>query len=292
MSQFVKKTEIDSDRSNCDEVPLTQLGKGYSSARTNRTTLSYPSPVGDEGGEIVLDKHGKSPLYFQLSRDLMKKIDSGQFPGNTKLPSERALCDMYSLSRITVRQALEELTREGYIFKAHGKGSFVAPKTYNQPLVKLYSFTEEMRALGKVPSTEVLDFRRLAIDERMAETMDLAPGDEVFQVVRLRLADGEVLMYETTYLPCDLFPGMTGDVFRRKPMYDVFYEDYGYRVTRATERFSATVVHEGEAEQLQISEHQPAMRIKRYAYHRAQLLEYTVSIARGDKFEYTVELES
>lgn len=222
----------------------------------------------------------------------MKKIDSGQFSRNTKLPSERALCDMYGLSRITVRQALEELTREGYIYKAHGKGSFVAPKTYNQPLVKLYSFTEEMKALGKMPSTEVLDFERLAIDERLAEKMGLAPGDTVYRVVRLRLADGEALMYETTCVPCDLFPGLTEDAFRRKPMYDIFNSDYGYPVTRATERFSATVVHEGEAEQLKISEQQPAMQIKRYAYHRAQLLEYTVSIARGDKFEYTVELES
>ncbi|HLR02943.1 MAG TPA: GntR family transcriptional regulator [Virgibacillus sp.] len=241
---------------------------------------------------IFLDKHGKSPLYFQLSRDLMKKIDNGQFPGNTKLPSERVLCDMYELSRITVRQALEELAREGYIYKAHGKGSFVAPKTYNQPLVKLYSFTEEMKALGKKPSTEVIHFGKLTIDERLAEKMGLDPGDNVFQVVRLRLADGEALLYETSYLPCDLFPDLTGDALRTKPMYDIFYDDYGYRVTRATERFSATVVQEGEAEQLQISERQPAMQIKRYAYHRAQLLEYTVSIARGDKFEYTVELES
>lgn len=222
----------------------------------------------------------------------MKKMDGGQYPDHTKLPSERALCDTYELSRITVRQALKELEREGYIYKVHGKGTFAAPKPYNQPLVKLYSFTEEMRAMGKVPSTKVLAFQKLAIDERLAEVMWLSPGDEVFAVVRLRLADGEALMYETSYLPCEIFPGLTESVFRSKPMYDIFNEDYGLRLTRATERFSATVAHGEEAEQLQMTEQQPAMQIKRFAYYRRQLLEYTVSVTRGDKFEYTVELES
>src|SRR5699024_9753994 len=174
---------------------------------------------------------------------------------NAKLPSERVLCEMYGLSRITVRQALQELEREGYIYKVHGKGTFVAPKAYNQPLVKLYSFTEEMRELGKVPYTKVLAFQKIRLDERMAETMGFTAGEAVFQVVRLRLADGEALMYETSYLPCEFFPGLTGDAFRAKPMYDIFYEDYGFRVTRATERFSATVVHDNEAERPQMKPH-------------------------------------
>lgn len=248
--------------------------------------------VGDEGGEIALDRQDKSPLYFQLMQDLKKQIEDGSFPEKSKLPSERVLCEMYELSRITVRQALQELEREGYIYKAHGKGTFVAPKTYNQPLVKLYSFTEEMKTLGKTPSTEVLAFDERTMDEHMAETMGLSAGDAVFQVLRLRLADGEPLMYETSYLPRALFPDLTEADFRAKPMYDLFYEDYGFRVTRATERFSASVVHEGEARELHISAEQPAMQIKRFAYHREQLLEYTISVARGDKFEYTVELES
>src|SRR5690625_4147611 len=151
-------------------------------------------------------------------KDLMRKMDNGQFPEKAKLPSERILCKMYGLSRITVRQELQEIEREGYIFKVHGKGTFVAPKAYNQPLVKLYSFTEEMKALGKIPSTQVLGFKKLSLDERMAEVMGLSVGNDVFEVVRLRLADGEALMYETSYLPCEFFPGLTENAFRARPM--------------------------------------------------------------------------
>ncbi|GAA0591517.1 GntR family transcriptional regulator [Virgibacillus siamensis] len=237
-----------------------------------------------------MDKKSKVPLYLQLMEDLIKKIDAGDYQVEDKLPSERELCDVYELSRITVRQTLQELEREGYIYKLHGKGTFVSPKSYNQNLVKLYSFTEEMKATGKTPATQVLSFREIALDERLANKMDMAPFEEIFQVVRLRLADDEPLMYETSYLPKKTFPNLTEKDLMERPMYDVFTEDYQVGVTKAVERFSATSVRNEEAEQFGMTAGQPAMLIKRFAYHNDELIEYTISVARGDKFDYTVEL--
>ncbi|ASN07286.1 GntR family transcriptional regulator [Virgibacillus necropolis] len=222
--------------------------------------------------------------------DLIKKIKNQAYRENDKLPSERELCEIYDMSRITVRQALQELEREGFIYKLHGKGTFVAPKSYNQNLVKLYSFTEEMKEIGKKPTTNVVSFNEIAVDERLADKMNLEPLDEVFQVVRLRLADHEPLMYETSYLPKKLFPHLTKSDLEQKPMYDVFYEEYQVNVTKAVERFSATMIRKEEAAHLQMLPEQPAMLIKRYAYHDKNLIEYTISVARGDKFDYTVEL--
>src|SRR5690625_2363980 len=110
---------------------------------------------------------------------LIKEMDQGVYKEHEKLPSEREFCDLYQLSRITVRQALQELELEGYIYKLHGKGTFVAPKSYNQNLVKLYSFTEEMSKIGKKPTTRVLSFNKITIDERLAEKMELEPLDSV-----------------------------------------------------------------------------------------------------------------
>ncbi len=222
--------------------------------------------------------------------EIIKKIEAQDYAEHEKLPSERELCEIYDLSRITVRQTLQELEREGYIFKLHGKGTFVASKSYNQNLVKLYSFTEEMKQMGKEPTTQVLSFQEIVVDARLANKMGLYPLDEVFQVVRLRLADGEPLMYETSYLPKKTFPNLTEADFRKRPMYDIFYDDYQVGVTKAVERFSATSAREKEAEQLCILTDQPAMLIKRFAYHNDELIEYTISVARGDKFDYTVEL--
>lgn len=229
-------------------------------------------------------------MYLQLFDDLVKKIEDETYSEHDKLPSERELCDIYELSRITVRQALQELEREGYIYKLHGKGTFVAPKSYTQDLIKLYSFTEEMKKLGKTPTTKVLLFNDMEIDEHLASKMDLEPNDEVFKIVRLRLADDEPLMYETTYLPKRIFQDLSATDLVQRPMYDIFNEDYHINVTRAKEQFSATLVRSEEAKHLNIPIDQPAMLIKRYAYFKNELIEYTVSIARGDKFNYTVEL--
>lgn len=222
--------------------------------------------------------------------DLIEKIKTQQYHENEKLPSERGLCEVYGLSRITVRQALQELEREGFIYKLHGKGTFVAPKSYNQNLVKLYSFTEEMKSLGKQPATKVLSFREIAVEERLANKMGLDLYDEVFQFVRLRLADGEPLMYETSYVPKKVFSNLTKADLMKRPMYDIFYDDYRVGVTKAIERFSAAMTREEEAVHLQLYPEQPAMLIKRYAYQDEQLIEYTISVARGDRFDYTVEL--
>src|SRR5690625_36348 len=225
-----------------------------------------------------------------MMNKLIEKIENNEYKENEKLPSEREFCQLYGLSRITVRQALQELALEGYIYKLHGKGTFVAPKSYNQNLVKLYSFTEEMKKMGKKPKTKVLSFNKIVADERLATKMQLQKFDEVFQVIRLRLADEEALMYETSYLPKKVFDKLTKDELKQRPMYDIFFDDYQIRVTKAIERFSATNIRKDEAEYLKVDETQPAMLIKRYAYNNEQLIEYTISVARGDKFAYTVEL--
>lgn len=239
---------------------------------------------------MAIDKLSRIPLYLQLMESIISEIETDNYKENEKLPSERELCTLYDVSRITVRQALQELEREGYIYKLHGKGTFVAPGSYNQNLIKLYSFTEEMKSLGKRPSTKVLSFQKMKADERLVRKMSLATQEEVYQIVRLRLADEEPLMYETSYLPAAVFPDLDGEEFNRRPMYDIFSNVYQVTVEKAVERFSATAVRPEEAEHLEVHANQPAMLIKRFAYYKDSLIEYTLSVARGDKFEYTVDL--
>lgn len=237
-----------------------------------------------------MDKESKVPLYLQLKEELIKKIENNKYEEHDMLPSERKLCEMYDLSRITVRQSLQELEREGYIYKLHGKGSFVAPKSYNQKLVKLYSFTEEMKKIGKVPRTKVLSFAEIAVDHQLASKMELKPLEDVYRIERLRLADDEPLMYEISYVPKKYFPDLTATDLVQRPMYSIFNEDYQISVTKAIERFSATLIRKHEAEHLQEKVNQPAMLIKRLAYFNDKLIEYTISVAKGNKFKYTVEL--
>lgn len=237
-----------------------------------------------------MNKNNKVPLYLQLVDDLIKKIEDNTYEENEKLPSERELCEIYNMSRITVRNALQELDRDGYIYKLHGKGTFVSTKTYKQNLVNLYNFTDEMKKINKTPHTIVLSFKTIKVDKRYADKLQIEPGQEAYEIKRLRMADNDPFIYETSYLPKYKFPGLTKEELEQMPMYTVFNEKYGIGVSKATEQFRATGLRKEEAKYLKDDSNQPAMLIKRYAYDEKDLIEYTVSIISGQKYYYTVEL--
>src|SRR5699024_6972504 len=129
------------------------------------------------------------PLYYQLVELLKNQIET-HLLANDKLPSERELEKKYGVSRTTVRLALQELENERYIYRRHGKGTFVSDLTKQTAnLAGVYSFTEEMKKIGKKPQTKVFSFEQEEADKRLARALQLSLGESVFKVTRLRLAD-------------------------------------------------------------------------------------------------------
>ncbi|MFC5464610.1 GntR family transcriptional regulator [Lederbergia graminis] len=239
----------------------------------------------------MINKDSRLPLYYQLTDIIIEKIESGFYKEHDKLPSERELCEMYDVSRTTVRQTMQELEKENYIYKQHGKGTFVSPKVINQSLVQFYSFTEEMKKINKVPSTKVLDFKIIYPSSNIAKNMKIEESAQVYEITRLRYADNEPMMYETSYVPVHRFPNLTKDDLENNPMYNIFRDHYSATITRANESFKVTIPTDLEAERLHIQEGEPSLLIIRTTYEKDLVIEYTVTIARGDKFTYTVELK-
>lgn len=237
-----------------------------------------------------MQKDNRLPLYYQLMDILVDRIDSGELKEHDRLPSERELCEMYNVSRTTVRQAMQELEKENYIYKQHGKGTYVSPKIINQSLVKFYSFTEEMKKINKVPSTKVLAFEQVDCDSKLAIKMGLEEGEQLYKITRLRLADDTPMLYETSYLPVRKFPDLQVEALKKQPMYTIFRDLYQVQLTKANERFRAVPTTQEEAELLQISQNEPSLLIERLTFEHETVVEYTSTIARGDKFTYSVEL--
>ncbi len=236
-----------------------------------------------------VDKNSKLPLYYQLMQLIVSEIDNNM-EVDEKLPSERDFCSKYGLSRSTVRQAFLELEQEGYIYKAHGKGTFVSPKKLQQELLKLYSFTTEMKKIGKNPSSRVLNFTCIACDRNLARKMKREEGSEVYSFLRLRLADDKPVMVETSYVPKERFAGLSQERLEQNAMYDLFTHIYGVNFTYAEERFQAVPTDELTAKYLRIHRSLPSLKIERFTYERDQIIEYTVSMARGDQLIYSVKL--
>ncbi len=238
----------------------------------------------------MIDKKSRLPLYAQLIDSIVKKISSGEWKEFDKLPSERELCEMYDISRTTIRQAMIELENEGHIYKEHGKGSFVSPRTFTQNLVSLYSFSEEMKKLGKKPSVKILSFEIMPAPNKVAKELELRETEHVYAFIRLRLADDEPIMYETTYLPVNQFPNLTKKELESNSMYSIFRNKYNINIMNTNERFKAVGVGSLEAPYLMEKEGSPALRIERVAFFHQQAVEYTISTARGEKFVYATEL--
>lgn len=225
------------------------------------------------------------PLYVQLSEQLIEKITNEMEIGQL-LPSERKLVDIYEVSRTTVRLALNYLETKGYISIKHGKGSVVLDR--HQSLINLsnmYSFTEQMQAIGKVPHTKLLS---LSITENSNHLKNIFIKEEkLIKLVRLRSADNIPMIYEESFIPFSKFKGISEDDLNQRALYDIFLEDYEVVVKLAQEEFSAEIVSKSAANHLKLDENSPALNISRTTYCSDDaIIEYTESKARPDKFSY------
>lgn len=239
--------------------------------------------------ESMVSQTVEKPLYLQLVDKLEVAIRERMAP-NDKLFSERELTQVYGVSRITVRLALQELEKRGLVYKKHGKGTYVSEISDTAvDLSQAYSFTEQMKKIGKVPRTSILSFKLVKASDYIAQHLQLSQGEEVFEVERLRLADEVPMMLERTYVPASLFPALTAIRMREKPLYEIFLEDYGQTIRLAEEEFYASIALDNEAKILGIPSNSPVLHLVRKTYNdKNRIIEFTFSIARADQFRYKI----
>ena len=239
---------------------------------------------------MQIDKNSRIPAYVQVMDALIAQMEDGTLAEEAKLPSERELCDIFAVSRTTIRQAMGALESDGYVHIYKGRGTFVAAKRLNQEMSGLYSFTESMKRLSKMISTKLVAFEQIKCDERIARKMQCPIGTELFRFTRVRYADNEPMLIVTTHLPCKRFPNFSEEGLLTGSLYAIMRETYHVNFTKANETLQSVCVRADEAELLQVESDAPCMKIDRYTYEKETLIEYAVGIARGDKFEYNVEL--
>jgi GntR family transcriptional regulator len=242
--------------------------------------------------EKKIDKNSRVALHYQLRDIIQEEIETGYLLENDRILSERELCNTYGLSRSTVRQAIQELEKEGYVYKCQGKGTFVAPKKYNQHLDKIYSFTEDMKHLGKKPVSMILDFEIIACNESIAKKFQIDTGTKVIHCKRLRMIEKEPVMIENDYVLYDRFPTLEKNDLEQNSMYTIFTEKFGVNLSSAEEIFEPVLIREAEAKQLNYSQNLPGMKIERITYENNRVIEYSKSIVRGDRFRYHVKLNN
>ena len=148
----------------------------------------------------VLTSESASPLYRQLMEKLRADIAAGVYPAHSRIPSEQALCEAYGVSRVTFRRTLSELTREGLLQRQQGKGTFVSAPKLQRDLRDVSSFHDACRMMGREPGGRVIHAQLVPAGDSDREQLGCA-DDQVVEIVRLRLADGQPVMLETNRFP-------------------------------------------------------------------------------------------
>lgn len=225
-------------------------------------------------------------LYQKLIEALIEEIESN--PYGTKLPSERKLCDAYDVSRTTVRNAIDYLEFNGYVKRIQGKGTFSKNRYDNRKnLSNYYSFTEATKALGMTPKSIITEYHVTKPNAEISNILNVSESDFVIKFVRLRLANNEPQLLETTYMNYNDFPEISKKLLEEIPLYDILIEKYNRPIKKVNEKFTVSLVSNEEAEILNIYEYPVALEIQRFSFdENDKIVEYTISYANGEKFEY------
>lgn len=235
----------------------------------------------------LLRRHPQ-PLYLQLKESLQADILARRLQPHQQLPSERELCSHFRVSRMTVRQALLDLAREGLIYSRVGKGTFVSEPKIDQQLRTLTGFSQDMQNRGRKPTSRVLEAKTEPASAAVAQALRVSVGVPVFLLVRVRLADKLPLAVETVHLSKALCPNLLKHDFSCESLYAVLEQDYGYRLTRAEQTIEAGLAGPHEVALLQVQAHAPVLIMERLTFTDQNIpIEHVHSIYRGDRYKFS-----
>jgi GntR family transcriptional regulator len=232
---------------------------------------------------------GPVPLHHQVYVDLRAALDAREYKVGERLPPERELAQMYGCSLITVRRALDELSREGRVQRSQGRGTFVLAPRLDVGVADL-SFTEEMQRRGLDAETRLIAARPEAASEAVAAALGLAPGSPTLFVERLRLAGGEPLLLEMVHLPGERFPGLLASDLEHGSLYALLTERYQTSVARAREALEPVLLPAREARLLGLAPRSLGLLVEGTAFTRdGTPVEFGRTYVRGDRTRYYVE---
>jgi GntR family transcriptional regulator len=232
-----------------------------------------------------------SALYAKIRDHLRKRILDGRLKPHDQLPSESELIEQFDVSRITVRQALSDLQKEGLIFKLHGKGSFVSKPKADQRLASLQGFAEAMSAAGHEIYNRVASLRNVPAQATVADKLRLAPRSRVTEIRRVRFLNRSPISFEVTYIPSDIGARLAKADLETRDIFLILENDFGIRLGNADLAIEAGLADAQVARHLRIQRDAPVLKIERLTHTADRRpLDFEYLFFRGDAFRYRLSI--
>ncbi len=237
---------------------------------------------------MYIDKKSPIPVYFQLKNIILSKIKEGEFPEGSPIPSERDLGESLNISRMTVRQALNQLVVEGVLYREKGKGTYVSKSKIVQR--NIMSFSDTVRNKGLTPSTIVLNFEQISDRSDIKSILGLHENEILYNFKRLRLANERPIAIEEVFIPERYCPQLE-KYDLKSSLYKLLKEEYSLDINYMDSSIEAAKATKEEKKLLALTEAIPVLRITSVSHNEAgSKLFYEKDVYRSDEYNYNIRI--
>lgn len=233
------------------------------------------------------------PLYQQLEEQLHSLIVSGALPIGTVLPAERQLAENLGVSRVTIQRAYAGM-RQRDLLASQGRKGFIVrgqPDPVRPGMDRLKGFTEEMREIGRTPSSHILE-REIVQDRSISSIFGLPSTAPLLKLTRIRFGDDIPMSREVAWYNLTAAPALeTGDL--SGSVYAFLAEHCGARLVHCEQTIEATTPSIEECRVFEFQEPVPCLLIKRHSFaNDSIMIEYVEGLFRGDIYRYRLNLRN
>ena len=186
-----------------------------------------------------MTSQGKVAKYFVVKQEVAANIKSGKYDPSQPIPSERELMDIFQVSRITVRKAIDELVNDGILYRIQGKGTYIKQLENKTNLISLTSCTEDVLNHNMHPSKRLVSLEKIKPDLDLAKLLEITVEDSVFVIGRIQYADDNALNYTKTHIPEKIFPNIDRFDLGNMSLYTLMEKEYGVQITKAQRTLEA-----------------------------------------------------
>lgn len=232
-----------------------------------------------------------SPYYRWLEKVLREDIEQGVYQPGDALPTEHELMRGYNLSITTVRRAVHDLVREGWVYRKAGKGTFVKRNKLEERLARLTSFAEEMQSRNITPRFKLICAKDDLPSANIMRALKLPPKQKAFLIERVQIAGKEPIALARGYWVPEIGEQLAQSDLNCISLYEIVEQHLHIPLVEADESISASVADADIARKLDISRDAPLLVRRRLTYTtEMRPIEFTTTFYRADQYEYKIRL--
>jgi GntR family histidine utilization transcriptional repressor len=243
------------------------------------TNSTDPSSNEIDNSSIKKDKPAK---YTIIKQYICENIESGEWPQNAKVPSENELTLQFSVSRMTARRALQELTDQGILVRSQGAGTFVATFKSQSSLLEIRNISDEISERGHQHKAKQLLLKSIAVTEELAILLNLKNNEHVFYSEILHFENDEPIQLEQRYVNASLVPEYLLQNFTEITSHE--YLSSVAPLTEATHEVEAVLAEENICQLLSIEKVAPCLQLRRRTWSKQGVVSLAILTSPGTKY--------